>query len=293
MTPGPRRRGSKTPSRLSLPLRYARVDGVPADAERLSVERINVLRREGRITCLSCGEALTIRLGPPPHFSHSPGATLCHDPPSPGHQAAVNAIANRLGEIVPSAQVQQRVEFPDQCFLADVAAVSGRGLRLAVEVQETEMERQRVEDLLDAMEDQGVALLWMRSASLLTLRGAATRPTRKATLGPVETALLSRGRALMYVAPDQIDDRFSSGERLPKILLLHVRPEVIELARAGDPKLGQVDVVLRRYPLSQLRLRAGSVCVLTDYDPPLPELPPFPENLRRRLDKLHATPRLA
>lgn len=292
---GPKSRGSRAPEpRRQLPQRLGRLGTRLIDSTKLTPEQVATLRkrRELPLVCASCGAPVSLGAGTSPSFFHRTGHGLCHDPITPTHEASLSALRARLSEILPSAMLDRDVDFPEVGYMADLAAVSGRGLRLAAEVQENEITRARFEEITSGLEAEGIAILWMRMPSLLKLSGAKSRPVRKVTLGEMETAILAQGRALMYLAPDQMGER-ASGDRHPKILLVHVPRYAVELARLGEPRVGQVEAVLRRYPLSQLRLRAGSVCVLTDFDPPLPAFSPPSERLAGKLRARGAQGRIA
>lgn len=318
--------------RHALPLGLARFGGRPLMASRLTPNELATLRRpemRQQLECVTCGRA--VRVGTDENvgacFYHTAKAGLSHDPETITHHHAAKALAAHITALFGSAQVARSEPFPQLSYIADLAAVSGRGLRLAAEIQECEITRVEYERITNGLEDDGIAVLWLRSLKLLRLTGAKGRPTRRMTLGEVETAILAQGRTLMYLAPDQAVDTSSGagassgtsrmvgdgasrlgpaaraastrvtagragkgpheqqpvGERIPKLLVVEPHPAAKQLAALGERRIGQVEVALRRYPLSQLRVQQGELCVLTDYDPDLPAFGPPSAAIERKL----------
>lgn len=277
----------RTPNldRHALPLGVARLGGRPLMASRLAPADVATLREaryRDQLECVTCRRA--VRVGThegAPCFFHTARTGLSHDPETITHHHAVRALGAHIGELFGSARIARSEPFEQLGYIADLAAVSGHGLRLAAEVQEHEITREQFERITAGLEDDGIAVLWLRSPRLLRLTGARGRPTRRMTIGEVETAILAQGRTLMYLAPDQAalapapgtqarTDTAPVGERIPKLLVVEPHPAAMQLALAGERRVGQVEVALRRYPLSQLRVQRGELCVLTDYDPDPP-----------------------
>lgn len=316
---GRTRSKATAPERHSLPLGLARLGGRPLMASKLTDAEITSLRdpNVGRgLTCVSC--RVRVRVGRDDDgrtcFFHTTKAVLSHDPETITHFHAVRALAARTRELFGSAQIVTGEPFSELGYLADIVAVSGHGLRLAAEIQEAEISREEYERITNGLEDEGIAVLWLRSPGLLRLTGAKGRPVRRMTLGEVETAILAQGRTLMYLAPDQATSAADAlaasagrgrpdrkvggrgaagvppaGERIPKLLVVEPHPAALQLAALGERRIGQVEVVLRRYPLSQLRVHQGELCVLTDYDADPPVFGEPSAAIARKLSR-YATP---
>lgn len=290
-TPRSRRKLPPTP-RTALEHRFARAAGRAIDVQRLTREQARALRDapEGAITCLSCpaGMELTPAASGGICFRHrDPAAALDHDPESEAHRRAVRAVAERLGRLFPSAQMEDNVDFPRIGYLADLVVVSPRGLKLAAEVLTSEISAARYREISAGLSSEGVAMLWLLGLDLLSATGAASRTVRKVKLGPLHTALLATGRSLMFIDPGA-----QKPFRRPEIVLVRPHPLALRLAQLGEPELGSTECMMRRYPLSQLRLQAGEVCLLTDYDPPAPPPGDLPKRLATKLARREGQGRL-
>lgn len=294
MAEGRRSRAATEPApRPSLEQRLAHSPAGVIDGRRLSIEQARALRSApaGSLTCVSCSEPLVLApadQGVGAAFRHlDPATAFDHDPETGAHRRSVRALAGRLEQLFPSAALADKVHFPEERYLADLVVVTPRGAKLAAEVLSTEITPDRFRTISAGLTGQGVAMLWMLGMDLLAASGAASRPVRKVKLGPLHTALLAAGRSLMFIDPGS-----QKPLRRPEIVLVRPHPQALQLARLGEPALGITECMIRRYPLSQLRLQAGEVCLLTDYDPPAPAPGQLPKRLATKLERREAQQQL-
>lgn len=274
--------------RQQLEHRYVNGPAGALDARKLSLEQARALRSApvGTCSCLSCGEPVELAPagdGGVTFRHHDLGTAYDHDPWSATHRRAVRAVGGRLRELFPSASVAADVHFPGLGYLADIVAVTPRGAKVATEVLATEITPARFQEIVSGLAAEGVAMLWLLSLELFFASGAPSRTVRKVKLGPLHTTLLAAGRSLMFIDPGT-----QKPFRRPEIILVRPHPDALRLARLGEPQLGITECMIRRYPLSQLRLQAGEICLLTEYDPSAPQPGELPKRLATKLAKREA-----
>lgn len=242
-----------------------------------------VLRRAGQIrvgaagatglSCPTCGRPVVLD----PASAHLLHATPVpeHDPDTGAHQAARRIIRRRLDELFPSALIDTSVEFESCDYLADIALVSPRGAKLVVEIADAQRSAERYREIVRSLAAEGVASLWISTMSLFvaTKRWPSTM-VAKLNLGHLQTAILADTGVLMFAHPKDL-----------QIWTARPHPQALELARAGEPRLGVVECLVRRYPLSQLRMRGGAIQLITEYDPPAPPPGPLSKTLTDKLNR--------
>lgn len=227
------------------------------------------------LTCPLCDLPMRLQIeqaGPVAYHTSNDPLTR-HEPETPNLRRLKSLTVSRLKELVPSATIDADVVMEDLGLIGDVALVTGKGGRLVVEVHAADISAREVRKFNDAWTEQAVKCLWILDYSRLRLPKSGGI-IKKTTLSGLETGLLSIGQPLIY-----LDGRDKT------ITKLTPPPEAVELARLGEPRIGQVECLIRRYRLDQLRLKNGAWWVDTRFDSPAPKPREISARLKKKLEQ--------
>jgi hypothetical protein len=261
------------------PYRFIALDNEIVETPLLSpsaITRVRAAEHEGRVTCPTCNGPMRLVIDDETTALHLPPNPFAeHEPEDFSLRRAKRLLAKHLSSLFPSAPLDIDVHMPEIGHLADVVVITPYGGRLAVEVQLADMRAADVDDLVGRYQEHGIRCLWALDARRLKLpKRKKQGVVAKATLEHLETALISRGEPLLFI---DIETR--------EVVWLHPNPRARELACLGESRIGRVECLIRRYPLSQLRVRNGAWWAPTIFDQRPPAPPALPANLQRKLDK--------
>lgn len=257
--------------------RYVVVRGEMIDVTTLTPPQVVDMRAAeaaGEVYCPTCQGPLRLVISSSgPVAVHTPENPFReHEPEDHHSRRAKHLLKQRLQDLFPSGNVQLDAQLPSAEQLADVALVNPRGGKVVVEYQTQDLDTAQVRARAHAYESQGIRCLWLVDIRRLKLtkKGEAVK---KATLNKLETALLAAGEPLIYL---------DAGPR--QVVWLRPHPDAVELARLGEGRIGQVECLVRRYPLSGLRLRDAQWQVDTSMDETVAPPAPLPANLQKKLN---------
>lgn len=265
---------------------YARVGPRIVDVEKLSdTELITMLQGDSETPprCLICHHVLDLRSDDGEHwrFVHQSDDAPLHEPETPEHYRARHLMLHRLKTLFPSATIAEGAPLADRAI--DCLLVTNRGGRLAVEIECEPMSGEQWRARRDALLKEGIITLWILGSEQLPYKTYKKRPTVSMKLNDLHCAMLADGEHLWMLD-------HASGY----LVRIIPRPEVMELIGFGMKRINyQVECAIRRYPLSQLRMRAGSAEVLTRFDPPMPEFGPLQKRLADKIIQLRASHAIA
>lgn len=254
----------------------ARYDGHVIDTTRLDrAGRAALYHQQGE--CLICGRPVLFKLSADQaeaYFAHLPGNPLSrHEPESIGHRRAKLLLGRRLRALFPTAQIAENVPLDSCDHIADLVVMTTLGGRMAFEVTRADMPVADLERAYEGYATERIQAYWFMSADRMRLTG---RPglLRKLAYGEMETWWLRRHGELRYLDPVEGD-----------MIVVTAHPGAMAAARLGKARLGRVESIVRHYPLGQLRLRAGALAVLSEYDDPAPAWGALPKGLQTWLDR--------
>lgn len=268
---------------LAVPGQLLAVDSLtPAD-----VTLIRTHQEEGKARCPTCAEPMQLIItSSGPRLEHRPGSIYKnHDPDDHYSLKAKEILKRHLIMLLPAPgtagasqtwKVATNAPVHEARLAADVLAISDRGARLVVEMQQADSTLEDIVSKTEQWAEVGIRALWLLDGRRLDLL-SGEKLVRNLTLGKLETAMVCAEIPLIYFYPEQ----------LAVYLVLPV-PEAVELAGLGDKRLGRVPCLVRRYPLSQLGLKSGDWFLPTRFNQAPPTPPPLPSAPAKRLHRLRA-----
>jgi len=262
--------------------RFFAMRGRLRDASKLSqldVQDVRQAEGEGQVVCPTCRGPVRVVIGPDGpvvmHTGENPYAG--HEPEDLSVRQGKKLLSEHLQKRFPSGKVRLDVPVPEAGQLADMAFVNPRGGKMVVEYQAQDILGREVRDRAAAYEEQGVRCLWMLDSSRLKLTKSGSL-IKKVTLERLETALMAMGEPLIYL-----------DSKSKMVALVRPHKGAVELAKLGEPRIGQVPAIVRRYRLSGLRVREGNWWIDTSYDGQVTLTKPLPESLQKKLASRRAT----
>jgi hypothetical protein len=252
-----------------------------AKLTQLDMRSVREAEAQGQVTCPTCRGQMRVVIGPEgpqaEHVGENPYAT--HEPEDFHVRRGKRLLAEHLQARFPSGTVSIDTFVPEVGQLADIAFVNSKGGKMVVEYQAHDILGREVKERSALYEGQGIRCLWMLDSSRLKLAaGGAGGVIKKATLERLETAILGLGEPLLYL-----------DVRTRQVAWVRPHPGAVELARLGEPRIGQVPCLVRRYRLSGLRVREGAWWVDTSCDPRVSMSKSLPPAVANRLEARRAS----
>lgn len=251
------------------------------------IARVRRAEAEGLVLCPTCNGEMRVALaaGGPYAVHTGENPYRAHEPEDAALRKAKRLLAAHLRRLLPRPeehaasqhwQIALDVPLAELGHLTDIVAVSDHGAKLAVELQAADLSVAELKAIRSGLEEEGIRCLWLLDGRRLQMTKSGGE-IRKVMLEQLETALLACGEPILYL---NLDDH--------ELVRIYAGQELIELAQLSERRIGRAECLVRRYPLSQLRLRSGRWWLDTRYDKPQPPARALPENLAKRLVRLRA-----
>jgi len=240
------------------------------------VLELRALEAQGDLLCPVCGQGVHLTI------ASKEGLTLDHDEehePEDAERFRNKArLTLALKVLFPSAVIEANAYLDEVERFADAVVVKPDGGILAMHYISTDYSRQQLADLRESYQAAAIQPLFLLDWRRLQIK-AIRRNLAAADIRSTELSFLSSGLPLLY---------FDAGrQQVAKIIVpLALSPL---LADTSLRSFGRIHCGVRRHSLSALRVIRGDWHLDTSYNLPLPDPPPLPARLARKLKQLRDT----
>lgn len=229
----------------------------------------------GEVRCPTCLQEMRLEItGQGPVAIHREDNSLTrHEVEDQIARQGKHILSALLSEMFPNAIVQLDVVFPEIGLLADLVVVNTMGGKLVIEYQRADLSAAEADERQQAYVQQGIECLWLLNARRLKMEKKTTG-VKKVTLEKLETSLLANNNPVIYFNPQN-----------KQIVWIHAPEKIVQLALLGEPRIGQVECLVRPYRLTQLRVREGQWWVDHRLEAKLNLPTDIPATLKRKLEE--------